>query len=158
MALGCASVAFIGFAPTYWLPVASQKLKVNPVLHVHGAVFFAWSLYFVFQTWLASSGRIARHRSVGLIGVSLATAMTIFGTLASINAMKEAAAIGMRGEGIAFAIVPLSGTAFFAGSRRNPLIQNKLLEDFATAKRELDCRVVAGPDCSLQQLFNHCHL
>jgi hypothetical protein len=116
MALSCAAVAFIGFAPTYWLPIASKTLKVNPVVHFHGAVFFSWSLFLVFQTWLASSGRIARHRSVGMIGVSFATAMTIFGTLVAINAMKEAAAIGMRDQGIAFAIVPLSGIAFFAAA------------------------------------------
>ncbi|MGE3992821.1 hypothetical protein [Pseudorhodoplanes sp.] len=114
MSLCCAAVAFIGFAPTYWLPLASKTLKVNPVVHVHGALFFSWSLFLVFQTWLASSGQIARHRSVGMIGVSFATAMTIFGTLVAINAMKEAAAIGMRSEGIAFAVVPLSGIAFFA--------------------------------------------
>jgi hypothetical protein len=114
MSLSCAAVAFIGFAPTYWLPIASKTLKVNPVVHIHGALFFAWSLFLVFQSWLASSGRIVRHRSVGLIGVSFATAMTIFGTLVTIHAMKEAAAIGMRDEGIAFAIVPLSGIAFFA--------------------------------------------
>jgi hypothetical protein len=51
-----------------------------------------------------------------MIGVSFATAMTIFGTLVAINAMKEAAAIGMRNEGIAFSIVPLSGIAFFAAA------------------------------------------
>jgi len=105
MALSCAAVAFIGFAPTYWIPVASKTLKVNPVVHLHGALFFSWSLFLVYQTWLASSGRVARHRSVGMIGVSFATAMTIFGTLVAINAMKEAAAIGMRNEGIAFSIV-----------------------------------------------------
>ena len=114
MALSCAAVAFLGFAPTYWVPMASKALKVNPVIHVHGTIFFTWSLFLVFQTWLASSGRIARHRSVGMIGVSLATAMTIFGTFATLNAMKESAAIAMRAEGIAFAIVPLGSIAFFA--------------------------------------------
>jgi hypothetical protein len=114
LALSCAAIAFIGFAPTYWMPMASKTLRVSPVIHVHGTVFFAWSLFLVFQTWLASSGQIARHRSVGMIGVSLATAMTIFGTFAAINVMKQSAAIGMRAEGIAFAIVPLSGIAFFA--------------------------------------------
>jgi hypothetical protein len=114
MSLSCAVVAFLGFAPTYWMPIASKSLKVNPIVHVHGALFFSWSLYLVFQTWLASSGKITRHRSIGMVGVSFATAMTIFGTLVSINAMKQAAAIGMRSEGIAFSIVPLSGIAFFA--------------------------------------------
>jgi hypothetical protein len=114
MALSCAAVAFLGFAPTFWLPLASHKFQANPVVYIHGLVFFSWTLFFVFQTWLASSGRIMRHRSVGLIGISFATAMTIFGTLVAINAMKVAAAQGQTNEGVAFAIVPLAGILFFA--------------------------------------------
>jgi len=114
MAIACSAVAFLGFAPTYWVPFAAGKLKANPVVHVHGMIFFCWSLFFVFQTWLATSRQIARHRSVGMIGVSLATAMTIFGTLAAINAMKTSAALGLKDAGIAFAIVPLGGIVFFA--------------------------------------------
>src|SRR5213080_1090103 len=49
-----------------------------------------------------------------MIGISFATAMTIFGALVSINLMKTAAALGLKDEGIAFAIVPLSGILFFA--------------------------------------------
>jgi hypothetical protein len=114
MALSCAAVAFLGFAPTFWFPLAAHSFKANPIIYVHGTVFFSWTLFFCFQTWLASSGRVMNHRSVGLIGVSFATAMTIFGTLAAINSMKMAALGGMKDEGIAFAIVPLSGIAFFA--------------------------------------------
>jgi hypothetical protein len=114
MALSCMAVAFLGFAPTYWLPVAKGSFPAMPVVHFHGLLFFAWTLYFVFQTWLAASGRIARHRTMGMIGVSLATAMTIFGFLVAVNAMKRSAAAGLTDEGIAFAIVPLSGILFFA--------------------------------------------
>lgn len=114
MAIACSVVAFLGFAPTYWVPITAGKLKANPVVHIHGAIFFCWTLFFVFQTWLAATRRISRHRSVGMIGVSLATAMTIFGTLAAINAMKTSAALGLKDAGISFAIVPLSGIAFFA--------------------------------------------
>ena len=114
MALSCAAVAFLGFAPTYWVPMARGAFKAGPIVHIHGLVFFAWTLFFVFQTWLAATGRIARHRATGMIGVSFATAMTIFGILAAINVMKLSASIGQRDEGIAFAIVPLSGIAFFA--------------------------------------------
>ena len=77
-------------------------------------MFFAWSLYFAFQSWLAASGKVARHRTIGMIGVSLATAMTIFGFLVAVNAMKRSAAAGLTDDGIAFAIVPLSGILFFA--------------------------------------------
>ncbi len=114
MALSCAAVAFIGFAPTYWVPLASGKFKGDPIMHIHGLLFFAWTLYFVFQTWLAASGKIARHRTIGLIGVSFATAMTIFGTLVAISLMKTAASHGFADQGIAFAAVPLTGIAFFA--------------------------------------------
>jgi hypothetical protein len=114
MALSCAAVAFLGFAPTYFMPLAKGSFSGTPVIHAHGIIFFAWSLFFVFQSWLAASGRIMRHRSVGMIGVSLATAMTIFGFLVGVSAMKRSAAIGQTDEGIAFAIVPWSGILFFA--------------------------------------------
>ena len=114
MALACTAVAFLGFAPTYWMPLANRSFSASPVVHFHGLLFFAWSLYFAFQSWLAASGRVARHRTIGMIGVSLATAMTIFGFLVSVNAMKRSAAAGLTDDGIAFAIVPLSGILFFA--------------------------------------------
>ena len=114
MALACMAVAFLGFAPTYWMPLATRSLSASPVVHFHGLLFFAWSLYFVFQSWLAASGKVARHRAIGMIGVSLATTMTIFGFLVAVHAMKRAAAAGLTDEGIAFIIVPLSGILFFA--------------------------------------------
>ena len=46
--------------------------------------------------------------------MSLATAMTIFGFLASVHVMQRSAAIGQTGAGMAFSIVPLSGILFFA--------------------------------------------
>ena len=114
MALACMAVAFLGFAPTYWLPLASGSFSATPVVHIHGLLFFTWTLYFAFQTWLAASGRTARHRAMGMIGVSLATAMTILGFLVAVHSMKHSAAMGQLDEGLAFAIVPLSGILFFA--------------------------------------------
>src|SRR3954454_1522469 len=114
MALACMAVAFLGFAPTYWVPLAARSFSASPIVHFHGLLFFAWTLYFAFQTWLAASGRITRHRTIGMIGVSLGTAMTIFGFLVAVNAMKRSAAIGQTDAGIAFVIVPLSGILFFA--------------------------------------------
>src|SRR3954466_7483856 len=111
MALACTALAFLGFAPTYWMPLASRSFSAAPVVHFHGLLFFAWTLFFAFQTWLAASGKITRHRAIGMIGVSLATTMTIFGFLVAVNAMKRSAAAGLTDEGIAFAIVPLSGIA-----------------------------------------------
>lgn len=72
MALSCAAVAFLGFAPTYWWPMAHGAFHGSPIIHVHGWIFFAWSLFIVWQSWLAASGQVARHRAMGMIGVSFA--------------------------------------------------------------------------------------
>jgi hypothetical protein len=114
MALACMATAFLGFAPTYWLPLARGSFSAAPLVHFHGLLFFTWTLYFAFQTWLAASGQTAHHRSLGMIGVSLATAMTIFGFFAAVHVMKRSAAMGLADDGIAFSIVPLSGILFFA--------------------------------------------
>src|SRR5882757_3710293 len=134
MALACMAVAFLGFAPTYFVPLASRSFSASPVVHFHGLLFFAWTIFFAFQTWLAASGKITRHRTIGMIGVSMATAMTIFGFLVAVNAMKRSAAIGQTNEGIAFAIVPLSGILFFAvvfilaiANVRRPEIHKRLM-------------------------------
>ncbi len=114
MAIACAVVAFLGFAPTYWLPLAGGSLKARPIVHLHGLVFFAWTLFFVAQTWLAASGRLARHRALGMIGIALATAMTMLGAMVAIVLMQNSAAAGFAEAGKAFAIVPLGGISFFA--------------------------------------------
>src|SRR5258706_12732160 len=81
MALSCTAVAFLGFAPTYWLPMAARTFQSSPSVHIHGLVFFCWTLFFCFQTWLAASGRIANHLSTARCGSAFPAAMTIFGGL-----------------------------------------------------------------------------
>jgi hypothetical protein len=62
MSLVCAAIALLGFAPTYWAPLIAGSFKGHPIVHIHALIFFSWTLFFVFQTWLASSGRVGRHR------------------------------------------------------------------------------------------------
>lgn len=114
MAVACAGVAFIGFAPTYWLPLLSGELNAKPVTHLHALVFFAWSLLFVAQTWLAKTKSLSLHRGLGMAAISLATAMVILGVWVAIDRMHAAGAIGRLEAGMAFAIVPLLGITFFA--------------------------------------------
>jgi len=91
-------------------------------------------VYFAFQSWLAASGHVVWHRSLGIVGVSLATAMTIFGFLVSVHVMQRSAAIGQADAGVAFSIVPLSGIFFFAvvftlaiANTRRPEIHKRLM-------------------------------
>jgi hypothetical protein len=114
MAIAMAATAFLGFAPTYWVPMAQGLPERIGVLAVHGLLFFGWTLFVIFQAWLVGSGRVARHRDVGMIGVSLATAMVIFGVLAAINSATRASALNATAAGEAFIIVPLSAMFSFA--------------------------------------------
>jgi hypothetical protein len=115
MAAICVLIAYGGFIPTYWSKLASGSFKGAPVLHLHGMLFFAWTLFFFAQTWLVASGRVLSHRNWGLAGISLATAMAISVVLGAINSIKVANGIGMGDEARRFTIVSLSGVVLFAG-------------------------------------------
>lgn len=114
MAVAMAATAFLGFAPTFWIPMAQGIPERIAVIAIHAALFFGWSLFLIYQAWLVASGKVTRHRDVGLIGVSLATAMTIFGALAAINAAKRAIALNYSEGGEAFMIVPMAALLSFA--------------------------------------------
>ena len=121
-------VAIIGFAPTYWLPLFRGTLQVQPIFHVHAAVFYGWTLLFLVQTWLAAHRRIVRHREWGVFGVALATTMCFVGMAAALTSLKQSTADGF-GEAVrAFTIVPVSGLVFFAALFTIALLKVKQVE------------------------------
>ena len=75
MAVVFVLVAFGGFIPTYWARLGTANFHGPPIMHVHGAFMFTWTLFYLAQTGWVASGRIATHRSWGLAGISLFTLM-----------------------------------------------------------------------------------
>ena len=114
MAYACAAVAFAGFAPTYWMPLVSGTLNVPPIVHLHAVLFFGWLGLLIVQTKLAASRKLTRHRELGVVGVSLATAMVFVGIATAINRIGESEAAGFGDAARAFSVVPLTGILFFA--------------------------------------------
>lgn len=110
----CVLIAFGGFIPTYWVRLAAGTFKGAPILHIHGMLFFAWTLFFLAQTTFVATGRTPKHRNWGMFGISLATAMGITVVLAAINSINAAETIGMGDEARRFTIVSLSGLVLFA--------------------------------------------
>jgi hypothetical protein len=108
-------IAFTGFIPTYWAKLASGRFAGAPILHIHGTLFFTWTLFFFVQALLVARGRTLDHRSWGLAGISLATAMVCTVVLAAINSIRVADAIGMAEDARRFSYVSLSSAALFAG-------------------------------------------
>ncbi|HEX2817924.1 MAG TPA: hypothetical protein VHN39_16145, partial [Phenylobacterium sp.] len=107
-------IAFSGFAETYWMQIPAGTFTGSPLLHLHGLLYSAWTLFFLSQTWLAASGRMQHHRAWGVAGVSLATAMVFVGFATGIASMQKDVAGGHAQAARAFAIVPLTAAVLFA--------------------------------------------
>ena len=107
-------IAFSGFAETYWLQLPAGTFTGSPLLHLHGILFSAWTLFFLSQTWLAASGRMQHHRAWGVAGVSLATAMVFVSLATGIASMQKGVADGYAHAARGFAIVPLTSAVLFA--------------------------------------------
>ena len=132
MALTCALVAFLGFAPSYWAPLAARSLAEAPVVHLHAVLFSAWTLFFVVQAGLAGTGRIALHRALGLVGISLASMMLLVGLATAIHSAEAQIARGFGDGARGFMIVPVTTILFFAAAvavavanRRQPEIHKR---------------------------------
>lgn len=112
----CAVIAFAGFTPTYWAPVATGRFAGASILHLHGLLFSAWMVFFILQTLWVSTARVARHRALGLLGISLTTAMVFVGILAALHSIRYGASLGLEAQNRAFSIVPISTVVFFAAT------------------------------------------
>jgi hypothetical protein len=113
MAGACVLIAFVGFAPTYWLQLTSGTVVGSPLLHLHALLFSAWPLYLLLQTVLAARGRVARHRAWGLLGVSLATAMVLVGFAVADDVLVARLAAGFGDRARAFHIASTSIIVLF---------------------------------------------
>jgi hypothetical protein len=62
MAVAAALTVFCGFAPTYYFKTADSGPALSPLVHLHGVVFTAWMVLYVFQTALIAAKRTVLHR------------------------------------------------------------------------------------------------
>lgn len=116
MAFVCLAVAVLGFAPTYFIPMASGGLAIPPLMHVHGLFFFAWTVFLCTQAWLVASGRTISHRDWGLLGIALATAMVFSVLVTVVFRINQLGALGTGGSMRIFSWVQVSGMLFFGGA------------------------------------------
>ena len=134
MAAAFVAVAFGGFVPTYWAKLAAGSFAGNPIMHIHGLLFSGWALLYLTQTWLVATGRTPAHRSLGLLGIALVSAMACTVLLAVINEIKVADLIGRRDAALQFVVVPLGALPLVLGFftlaiawRRRPALHKRLM-------------------------------
>ena len=84
---GMAGVALIailvGFARTYYLAGLFRAPLPNLLVHIHGAAFTFWIIFFISQISLVTARRVDLHRRLGLLGFALAIVMILLGTVAA---------------------------------------------------------------------------
>jgi len=101
IAVTAAVVVFVGFGRTYYLKSFFGIPQFPLLFHLHGALFTAWMLVLILQTYLVASGRTALHRRIGLIARLLVAPMLVTGCMVSIAAARGQGPITsavMRGE------------------------------------------------------------
>jgi hypothetical protein len=108
------AIAFGGFIPTYWLKLMDGSFAGKPILHIHGLMLFAWVLFYAVQVNFVANRKMADHRSWGIAGVSLFTALAISIVLAAINTIKLGELSGFATQAASFSIVTFSGIALIA--------------------------------------------
>lgn len=115
MAIAMMLIAFVGFAPSYYLKAYfGAPPELTPMLHWHGIAFTLWMVLLVAQTSLVASGRVAMHRKMGIAGVALATIMVVLGTAVAITRAADGT-LGPPGVPILFFLaIPVIGIVVFA--------------------------------------------
>jgi hypothetical protein len=121
MAIARALTVFVGFAPSYYLRAFAEGpgttvsgAPLNPLVHLHGAVFSAWVVLFLVQTALVAGHRVRLHRKLGLAGAGLAAVMVVVGVTTAIAGAR--AGSGPPGnDPLAFLVIPLFDILLFAG-------------------------------------------
>ena len=79
MAFVLACGVFAGFARTYFAKTFFHTPEIPLWVHIHGAVFTAWILFYILQNLLALNGGMKLHRSLGITGAILASAVVALG-------------------------------------------------------------------------------
>jgi hypothetical protein len=114
MAGGFLAVAFGGFVPTYWAKVAAGTFHAEPIIHIHGALLFAWTCFYFVQTLLVARGRTLDHRAWGLAGISLFTAMMCSILVGQEAVLARNAALGFGDAALRFSAVTLTAWPLMA--------------------------------------------
>ena len=130
----CLGVAVLGFAPSFFLPLAQGTFVRPPVFYIHGLLFFGWTLYFCAQNWLVASRRVLPHREWGVLGAAIAAAMAFSVMSVVVVRLNQTPPVPAGPGSMTFAWVDVSGIVFFETcvvlammNTRNPEIHKRLM-------------------------------
>jgi hypothetical protein len=130
MILLMAFFVFGGFSMTYLYPLSAGTFRpAPPVVHLHGLTYFSWMVLLIVQALLVNVRNVALHRSLGMFGIALATAVIIMGSLITILGASGASGAAAHGIYLGIAAVTGFGLLFTLAIRntRKPDIHKRLI-------------------------------
>jgi hypothetical protein len=130
MVLLMAFFVFGGFGMTYWYPLAAGTFRpAPPVVHLHGLTYFSWMVLLITQAALVNVRNVALHRSLGMFGIALATAVIMMGALITILGASRASGGAAHGIYLGITAVTGFGLLFTLAIRntRRPDIHRRLI-------------------------------
>lgn len=89
MAVAIASGVFAGFTRSYYARSYFHSPAIPFWVHVHGAVFTGWILFYLLQNLLAMSGNMKLHRSLGILGGTLACGVVVLGSAVALRQARQ---------------------------------------------------------------------
>jgi hypothetical protein len=137
MAVVALIVVLIGFARTYFLAGLFRAPLPNLLVHIHALAFVLWVILFIAQVSLVTTGRVGLHRRLGVVGLLVAIAVVVLGTVtASDSLARHVAQPGTDTvEGVrAFYAVPVRAMLMFSAfvylgyrNRFQPAVHKRLM-------------------------------
>ncbi|GIL39973.1 hypothetical protein [Roseiterribacter gracilis] len=104
----CLAIAIIGFSATYWVQLPRGTVIASPLLHLHAILTTGWLILLVLQTRWIVTGQVGKHRSWGVFGVALATALVVTGVAVAIESLRHRLGTPYEATARPFLIVPVS--------------------------------------------------
>jgi len=90
MAFAISVGVFAGFARTYYAKSYFHTPAIPLWVHIHGAVFTAWTLFYLLQNLLAMNGGMKLHRKLGITGGVLAAGVVFLGSAIALRQARQA--------------------------------------------------------------------
>jgi hypothetical protein len=90
IALAFGLCVFVGFSRTYYLKCIFGTPHLSWLAHLHGAMFTAWTVFFLCQVALVAAGRTELHRRFGKAGAVLGAGILILGTVMTLHSVRAA--------------------------------------------------------------------
>lgn len=89
MAIAIAAGVFTGFSRTYYAKSYFHSPAIPFWVHVHGAFFTGWILFYLLQNLLAMFGGMKLHRSLGIVGGVLASGVVVMGSAIALRQARQ---------------------------------------------------------------------